>query len=199
MNRRKFLLLSDAAAFPLSAAAQPANIPRVGLLMLGAPIRVVFVREFREGLREVIYDEGRNITLEMRNPNGSPALLASYASELVARKDDVIVGLHTPSVAAAKTATTTIPIVMCPRPMIGTGFVESFARPGGNITGMTTPTADLAGKNFELIREAVQAAPRVGVLGNALDPFHKPFLAYVASAARMLNFEIKVVLVQGRQ
>jgi len=62
---------------------------------------------------------------------------------------------------------------------------------------MTTPTADLAGKNFELIREAVPAARRVGVLGNALDPFHKPFLAYVASAARTLNFEIKVILVQG--
>lgn len=198
MNRRRFLLLSGAAAFPLSAAAQPGKIPRVGMLMLGTPDPSRFVREFREGLRELNYDEGRNITLEIRNANGSPALLASYASELVALKVDVIVSFQTPAVAAAKAATTTIPIVMCPAAdPIGRGFVESFARPGGNITGMTTPTADLAGKNFELIREAVPTAHRVAVLGNALDPFHKPFLAYVASAARTLNFEIKVALVQG--
>lgn len=198
MNRRRFLLLSGAAALPLSATAQPRKIPRVGLLMLGTPDPSRFVREFREALRELNYDEGRSITLEIRNASGAHARLASYASELAALKVDVIVGFQTPAVAAAKAATTTIPIVMCPAAdPIGTGFVKSFARPGGNITGMTTLTADLAGKNLELIREAVPAARRVGVLGNALDPFHKPFLAHVASAAPMLNFELKVVLVQG--
>jgi putative ABC transport system substrate-binding protein len=101
-------------------------------------------------------------------------------------------------VVAAKEATIEIPIVMCPAAdPIGTGLVASFARPGGNITGMITATAELAGKNLDLIREALPAVRRVGVLGNALDPFHKPFLEYVASAARALGFEIKIVLAHG--
>jgi putative ABC transport system substrate-binding protein len=199
LRRREFvMLLSGAAAFPLAAAAQPGRMTRIGALMLGTPDPGLFLREFSEGLRELGYVEGRNITLELRNAKGSAALLTSLARELVTLKVDIIVGFQTPSVAAAKEATTEIPIVMCPAAdPIGTGFVGSFARSGGNITGMTTATAELAGKNLDLIREALPAVRRVGVLGNALDPFHKPFLEHVASAARTLNFEIKIILAQG--
>jgi putative ABC transport system substrate-binding protein len=192
------MLLSGAAAFPLAAAAQPARMPRVGVLMLGNPDPGLFLREMREGLRESGYVEGRNITLELRNANGSAVALKSLARELVALKVDAIMGFQTPAVVAAKEATTEIPIVMCPAAdPIGTGLVVSYARPGGNITGMTTATAELAGKNLDLIREALPAVRRVGVIGNAIDPFHKPFLEYVASAARALNFETKIVLAQG--
>jgi putative ABC transport system substrate-binding protein len=199
MRRREFLvLLSGAAAFPLAARAQPGKTARVAVLMLGDPDPSLFLRKLSEGLRELGYVEGQNITLELRNANGSTATLRSLARELVTLKVDAIVGFQTPSVVAAKEATTGIPIIMCPAAdPIGTGLVASFARPGGNITGMTTATAELAGKNLDLIREALPAVRRVGVIGNALDPFHKPFLEYVASAARALNFEIKIVLAQG--
>jgi len=136
MNRREFLLLSGAAAFPLSAAAQPGKMPRVGMLMLGSPEPSRFLREFREGLRDLNYEEGRNITLELRNAKGSPTQLASHARELVALKVDVIVGFQTPSVTAAKAATTTIPIVMCPAAdPIATGFVEALRVRAGTSRG----------------------------------------------------------------
>jgi putative ABC transport system substrate-binding protein len=197
MTRREFvMLLSGSAALPLAAAAQPGKMARVGVLMLSNPDPAFFLREFREGLREVGYVEGRNITLELRM--GSAGMLTSLARDLAALKVDVIVGYQTPSVVAAKEATTDIPIVMCPAAdPIGTGLVASFARPGGNITGMTTATAELAGKNLELVRETLPAVRRVGVIGNALDPFHKPFLEHVTSAARALDFEIRIKLAQG--
>jgi putative ABC transport system substrate-binding protein len=199
MRRREFLmLLSGAAAFPLTARAQPGKTARVGVLMLGNPDPGLFLRELGEGLRESGYVEGQNITLELRNAKGSTTALKTLARELVALKVDVIVGFQTPAVVAAKEATTEIPIVMCPAAdPIGTGLVASFARPGGNITGMTTATAELAGKNLDLIREALPAVRRVGVIGNALDPFNKPFLEYVAGAARALRFETKIVLSRG--
>ena len=190
MRRREFLmLLSGAAAFPLVVRARPGKLARVGVLMLGNPDPSLFLREFSEGLRELAYVEGQNITLELRDAKGSTVPLKSLARELVALRVDAIVGFQTPAVVAAKEATTEIPIVMCPAAdPIGTGLVASFARPGGNITGMTTATAELAGKNLDLIREGLPAVRRVGVVGNALDPFHKPFLEYVASAARALGF-----------
>src|SRR6185436_4341322 len=144
------------------------------------------------------YEDGRNIALELRNANGSAAQLNALARELATLPVDVIVGFQTVGTAAAKAAPTQIPIVMCPaQNPIELGFVQSFARPGGNITGMTTATDVLAGKNFELIREVFPAASRIGVIGNATDPFHKPFLAQVTVAARALNFELATALSQG--
>jgi putative ABC transport system substrate-binding protein len=198
MNRREVLMLLSAAAFPLAASAQPGRMPRVGLLMLGNPDPSVFLREVTTGLREVGYEDGRNIVLEPRNAKGSAEQLGSLARELATLPVDVIVAFQTPVVAAAKAATAQTPIVMCPaQDPVELGFVQSFARPGGNITGVTTATGELAGKNFELIRELLPAVSRVGVVGNAADPFHKPFLASVEAAARSLNFELKIVLSQG--
>jgi len=200
MHRREFItLLGGAAAlFPLAVSAQPGRIPRVGLLMLGLPDPGLFLREVTAGLRELGYADGRNIRLEPRNANGSSAQLSALARELAALPVDVIVAFQTPVVAAAKAATTTVPIVMCPaQEPIELGFVQSFARPGGNITGMTTATAALAAKNFELIREVLPSARRVGVVGNGADPFHKPFLAHVEAGARALNFELTISLSHG--
>jgi putative ABC transport system substrate-binding protein len=199
VRRREFIAaLGGALALPLAASAQPGRMPRVGLLMLGNPDPGLFLREITAGLRELGYEDGRNIKLELRNASGLAAQLNAHARELAALPADVIVAFQTPVVAAAKAATTQVPIVMCPaQDPIELGFVQSFARPGGNITGMTTATAELAAKNFELIREVLPAVRRVGVVGNTPDPFHKPFLAQVEAAARTLNFELKIALSQG--
>jgi putative ABC transport system substrate-binding protein len=196
MKRRDLLVLGAAAAiWPRAVGAQAISAPRIGVLMLGNPDPGVFLRELREALRALGYVEGRNLALELRNANGSLESLNVLARELVALKVDAIVGFQTPSVVAAKAATTEIPIVMCPAAdPIGTGLVASFARPGGNITGVTTATLETAGKNLELIREALPAVRRVGLLGNAIDPFHKPFVDYVTKAAQSLDFEIKTAL-----
>jgi putative ABC transport system substrate-binding protein len=166
--------------------------------MLGNPDPSVFLREVTAGLRELGYEDGRNIVLEQRNAKGSAAQLGSLTRELAALPVDVIVAFQTPVVAAAKAATTQTPIVMCPaQNPIALGFVQSIARPGGNITGMTTATDEIAAKNLELIREVFPAVRRVGVIGNAADPFHKPFLASIEAAARTLKFELKIALSQG--
>lgn len=166
--------------------------------MLGNPDPGVFLREFKEALRALGYVEGQNVTLELRNAAGSLDNLKKLAQELVALKVDVIVGFQTPAVVAAKNATSTIPIVMCPAAdPIRTGLVASFSRPGGNVTGVTTATAEVAAKNLEYIREILPAVRKVGVLGNANDPFHKPFVSDVANAGQKLGLEIKTALARG--
>src|ERR1700743_3385388 len=115
MRRRQFIAaLGSAAVFPLAASAQTARMPRVGILMLGNPDPAVFLREVTTGLRELGYEDGRNIVLEQRNAQGSAAQLGSLARELTTLPVDVIVAFQTPVVTAAKAATTQIPIVMCP-------------------------------------------------------------------------------------
>jgi putative ABC transport system substrate-binding protein len=199
MKRRTFLgVLGRATAWPLAGRAQPGRLPRVGLLMLGSPDPGLFLRELTAGLHELGYEDGHNIVLELRNAKGSAAQLGSLTRELAALPVDVIVAFQTPVVAAAKAATTQTPIVMCPaQNPIALGFVQSIARPGGNITGMTTATDEITAKNLELIREVLPAVRRIGVIGNAADPFHKPFLTSVEAAARTLNFELKIALSQG--
>jgi putative tryptophan/tyrosine transport system substrate-binding protein len=198
MNRRDFINVfagSLAATLPLSARAQDSARPVVGVLMLGNPDPAFFLHELGQGLHELRYMEGQNITLELRNAHGSMASLKSLARELVELKVDVIVGFQTPSVVAAKEATTEIPIVMCPaQEPVEMGFVASYARPGGNITGMTTATAEITGKNLDLIREALPAVRRLAAVGNTIDPFHKPFLESVQAAAPKLGFQLRTVL-----
>jgi putative ABC transport system substrate-binding protein len=200
MRRREFITLVSGAmvAWPLTAVAQQGKLPRIGVLMLGNPDPAFFLSTFREELRKLGYIEGQNVTVELRSASGLSERLPSLARELVDLNVDVIVGYQTPCVAAAKQATTKIPIVMSPSAdPIGSGFVASFARPGGNITGMASATVEMAGKNLELIREVLPAVRRVGALGNATDPFHKAFFEGILSAARALDFEIKPILVQG--
>lgn len=199
MLRRRFLAgLAGAGALPLLARAQSGKTPRIGVLMLGNPDPAQFLATFREALRALGYVEGRNIELEPRSANGSSERLASLAGELVDMKVDVIVGYQSPCVAAAKKATSQIPIVMSPAAdPLGTGFVASIARPGGNVTGIASGTAEYAGKNLDLIRVALPAVRKVGVLGNSIDPFHVSFLNSVTAAAKKLGLEIKSVAVNG--
>jgi putative ABC transport system substrate-binding protein len=123
------------------------------------------------------------------------ALLPEKAAELVQLKVDVIVTSLTPTAEAAKRATRDIPIVMAAAgDPVATGLVDSLARPGGNVTGVATASAEFAGKSIDLIREAIPAARRIAVLANEADPFSRPFLAHIYQGALPLGMEVETVL-----
>jgi putative ABC transport system substrate-binding protein len=202
MKRRAFISLLAVwpAVRSFAASAQTGRMQRIGILMLGNPDPTPFLREFGDAMRSMGYAEGANLALELRNANGQPDRLPTLARELVASNVDVIVGFQTPAVVAAKAATSEIPIVMCPaQEPVEMGFVESFARPGRNITGVTTATAEIAAKNLDLIREALPSVRRLAAIGNAVDPFHKAFLESIKAAAPRLGFELNTMLVSAAE
>src|SRR5438067_9398032 len=158
MKRREFItLLGGAAAWPLAARAQQSKVARIGALYIGLADAQSFKNEFREGLRELGYVEGQNIAFEFRSAEGKLDHLPGLASELVRLKVDVIVALYVPCALAAKQATTEIPIVIVAAEPVETGIVASWARPGGNITGVSLMSAALVGKCVELFRDMLSA------------------------------------------
>jgi putative ABC transport system substrate-binding protein len=196
MRRRVFIALFGAAAagLPFAAHAQQ-KVPRIGILMTSGPD---LLGPFREAFRELGYIEGQTIQFELREGRGRLDLLSGMAEELVRGNVDVIVASQTPAAIAAKNATRSIPIVMgAAGDPIATGLVTSLARPEGNVTGLSATSAELAAKNLELIREILPRAHRVGVVGNATDPFAKPFLEQIHRGALGMRFEIHDVLVRA--
>jgi putative tryptophan/tyrosine transport system substrate-binding protein len=183
MKRRAFISLlgTAAAVWPLAGRAQqPAKLPTVGALVLGSTDPEQFWRDFRQGLRDLGYVEGQNIRFEFRSAQGQANRVPELAAELVRLKVDVIVTWFTPPTQAAKQATHEIPIVMADTgDPIGTGLVASLPRPGGNVTGIASVSAELAGKSVQLIRDMLPSARRVAALANATDPFAKPFLEQI--------------------
>ena len=194
-TRRELLVALGALAVPLAGAAQQARVPRLGVLMFSD--LEPSLSFFREALRNLGYIEGKNILIEVRSADGKADLLPGKAAELIRLKVDVIFANQTPAAHAAKKAASTIPIVISAGDPVGTGLVASLARPGGNITGMSATTAELAAKTLELIREIHPAGRSVGVLANATDPFTKPFLEQIHSAGRVLSIEVLPVMVRG--
>jgi len=194
MNRRGALLaLLALLAAPLAGAQQNKG-PRIGVLAVGNPES--FFGQFVDGLRDRGHIVGKNIFLELRSAEGKLNLLSGLAAELARLKVDVIVANQTPAAKAAKEATTEIPIVMAPAgDPVGTGLVASLARPGGNVSGLSSATAEIAEKSLEIIRELLPSARRVAVLANAPDAFTKPFLEQIQIAARALGIEIQVIMV----
>ncbi|HJQ58288.1 MAG TPA: ABC transporter substrate-binding protein, partial [Vineibacter sp.] len=171
MRRRHALSLLLGAVAGVSPAATWAQTrtPRLGILFVGNP--EPHLRQFRDGLRQLGYVDGRTVQLDVRTAEGQLDRLPVLAAEFVARKVDVIVAFQTPAVTAAKGATSDIPIVMASAgDPVATGLVASLARPGGNITGMSSTSAELGGKLMELVREMLPPARRVAVLANATDP-----------------------------
>jgi putative tryptophan/tyrosine transport system substrate-binding protein len=154
MRRRDIfgLLGGLTTAWALPASAQQPRVTTIGVLVRGAPGWQQFWRLFREALRELGYVEGKNIHLELRTDQGEIRRLPELAAELVALKVDVIVAWFTPAAVAAKQVTREIPIVcaIC-GDLVGTGLVESLARPGGNVTGSSSLNAQLSAKFIELI------------------------------------------------
>jgi putative ABC transport system substrate-binding protein len=187
MRRRNFIaLLGGAAAWPLAARAQQQAVPVIGLLGTeSADLYADRLRVFRQGLRETGYVEGRNVAIEYRWAEGHydrfPALLA----DLVSRKVAVIAAFAgTPPALAAKDATTTIPIVFAlAGDPIALGLVASLARPGGNITGVSSLAVELGPKQLEVVRELVPTARVIALLVNPDNPANANPLARAVEAA----------------
>jgi putative tryptophan/tyrosine transport system substrate-binding protein len=161
------VLAGVAAGLPVGAQQAP-RIPRIGYLSGATPATGAhLVEAFKQGLRELGYVEGKTIVLEARYSEARSERLPELARELVSRKVDVIVAGNDVVTAAVKRETSTIPIVMANSfDPVGTGFVASLARPGGNITGLSNISSELSGKRLELLRETVPGLSRVAVLWN---------------------------------
>ena len=194
--KRVILLVCSVMAFAFPAAAQilrHTTMPRIGVLMVGeASPPSPNVEAFRRGLRDLGYVEGENIALEFRYANGRLDDLPGLASELVRIPVDIIVTATSPAVIAARAATSSIPIVFAvsgnPQRI---GFVSSYARPGGNITGLTNMADDLSAKRVELLRELVGKASRIAVLWNPNVGDMQSRMKEVQLATRRLNVEIQ--------
>jgi ABC-type uncharacterized transport system substrate-binding protein len=185
------LTLSLALA-PLAAEAQAGKVFRVGALGSGSP------ELLRQGLRESGYVEGLNLAIESRDAEGKTERFGELAAELVRLKVDVIVASNPAATFAAKRATTSIPIVMVNTPdPVQLGLVVSLGRPGGNITGTTTLSADLSIKQLELLKEAVPRVVRIAVLSVPSNPWHPLALKGAEVAARSLAVQLQIVAVRG--
>jgi ABC-type uncharacterized transport system substrate-binding protein len=195
MRRREFITLPGgaAAAWPLAAhAQQPAKLPIIGFMgestLAG---QQQWVAAFVHRLRELSWIEGRNVAIEYRWAEGRNERFVGIIAELVRLKVDVIVTQGTPAVLAAKQATSAIPIVfaIAGNP-VANGLVATLARPGGNVTGLSNQTADLAGKRLELLREVVPYLRRVAIMANVDNPSVALDIGEVLAAARALGLEV---------
>jgi putative ABC transport system substrate-binding protein len=202
MKRREFIAIlgGAAATWPLAARAQQANMRTIGVLVRAAAGWQRFWKLFPEALRELGYVEKQNVRFEFRSDDGQMSRLPQLAAELARSRVDVIVPWFTPAAVAAKQATSEIPIVcaLC-GDMVGTGLVESLARPGGNVTGISGLTPELAVKTVELIREILPSAHRVAVLANAPDPFSKQFLKQVQSAGEANGTMVDPIMIHAAE
>jgi putative tryptophan/tyrosine transport system substrate-binding protein len=202
IRRRDFIsLLGGAAgAWPLAARAQqPARFPRIGILWPN-PVTASghFVDAFRQGLGELGYIEGRNMTIEFRTAEGTVERLPDLAAELVRLPVEVILTATSPTIRAAQQATRTIPIVMGnSQDPVSEGFVASLARPGGNITGLTLFSPDIAAKRLQLVKEVAPTPTRVAILWYADDPALALALREMRAAAQMLQLEFRSLGVRG--
>jgi putative ABC transport system substrate-binding protein len=183
---------------PLFAQAQEASqTHRIGVLMYdGAPPGLL--EAFREGLQDLGYVEGKNITIEMRDAAGKNEQLGALADELLGLDVAVILAVNTPAAQAAKKATATIPIVITRvADPVKSGLVSSLARPGGNVTGSSVMHTDLSAKRIELLREILPGLSRVVVLSNADNPGHTPQVAEMERASSELGLEFLSLPVRG--
>ena len=201
IRRREFITLlgSAAAAWPLTARAQQAKPPRIGILW-PSPLSSSghFVDAFRQGLHELGYVEGENMTVEFRSAEGQMERLPDLAAELVHLPVNVIQAATSPTIRAAQQATGTIPIIMGnSQDPVREGFVASLARPGGNITGQTLFSPDLAAKRLQLLKDLVPTLSRVAVLWKMDDPALTLSLRETMIAAQTLRIEFLSLGLRG--
>jgi putative ABC transport system substrate-binding protein len=194
MRRREFIRLVGgiAAAWPLGVHAE-SKIPRVGFMGNStAALEANLVDAFREGLRELGYEEGRNIVIEYRWADGKYERFSALIAELIAAKVDVIVTAGTPAALAVKKATTTVPVVMVAvGDPVGTGLVPSLARPDGNLTGLSSVAPDLEGKRLELLHEVVPKLSHVAVFFNSLNPFHVVSIGQAHASSQAMGIKLQ--------
>jgi putative ABC transport system substrate-binding protein len=202
LNRRQFLrsslavagfgLLSGCGTVPMPWQ-QVARVPRVGLLLPGAQAGAAAnVAAFKDGLRDVGYVDGQNIVVESRFAEGSADRLAELATELVRLPVDALAASTTPAIQAVMRATSTVPIVMMSSgDPIGAKLVASLARPGANVTGVTTMATELSGKRLELLKAAVPGATRAAAIWNTADDGMNAEYGETVVAARALGLELQ--------
>jgi len=191
-----FALALSILAAPFAAhAQQPAKVPRVGYLsVLSFTDNPHDLEAFRQGLRELGYVEGQNIAIEYRFGEGRPERLPALAAELVRLKVDVIVTAAPAAPEAAKQATNTVPIVFAVvGDPVAVGLVASVARPGGNITGLSSIASEVVGKQLELLKEVAPKVSRVAVLQNPSNYSHPPTLRQAEGAARALGVQLHIL------
>jgi len=204
IRRREFisLLAGATAAWPLAVRAQQLGKLRT-IGFLGQSTRSAgseWVAAFVQRLREHGWIEGRTVTIEYRWAEGREERFAQGAAELVRLKVDVIVTSGTQSVMACQQATSVIPIVFATAgDPVNNGLVASLARPGGNVTGLATLAADLAGKRLELLREVVPNLRRLAIMGNVGNPFIVLELREVQAVAGTLGLEVLPFEIRGAQ
>src|SRR5215831_13630812 len=177
----------------IAEAQQPKKVSRIGFLNFSSlSIIPARIEALRQGLRELGYVEGKNIVIEYRWAEGKPDRLPALAAELARLNVEVIVTGGSTSTGTAKEVTTTIPIVMAQvDDPVGSGFVASLARPGGNITGLSTLAPEISGKQLELLKEIVPKLSRVAVFGNSTRPEHTQALREINVAASAFGVQVQ--------
>jgi len=194
MRRREFvvtLIGCAAAVWPFAARAQQAKVATIGLLGTGsAAAQSQWTAAFVQRMRDLGWVDGRNLTIEYRWAEGRSERFAEFAAEFVRLKVDVILTHNTPPVIAAKQATSVIPIVFATAAdPVDTGLVASLARPGSNVTGLSSQTTDLASKRIELLREVVPGLRQLAFLSQPDNPYVVFDMRQAESAARRLGLE----------
>jgi putative ABC transport system substrate-binding protein len=198
LRRREFIALLGgvAAAWPLTVRAQqPAKLPTIGYLGANTPaFGSQNTAAFLQRLRELGWNEGRNIAIEVRWAEGRNERSAEIAAEFVRLKVDVIVTHGNATVTAVKQATSVIPIVFATAgDPVGTRLVASLARPGGNVTGLSLQQTDLAGKRLELLREVVPGLRRLAIMANGGNPAAALEIGEVQVAARTFALDVAAI------
>jgi putative tryptophan/tyrosine transport system substrate-binding protein len=174
------------------SAQQPTKVPRIGFLA-ASPLSAIAARieAFRQGLSKLGYVEGKNIIIEWRSAEGKSDRAPALAAELVRLNVDVIVTGGPMDTRAAKEATSRIPIIMTwDQDPVGSGFVASLARPGGNVTGLSILAPEISGKQLELLKEIVPRLSRVAFLGNSAEPGNAQALRETETAARAFGVQL---------
>jgi ABC-type uncharacterized transport system substrate-binding protein len=177
-----------------AVAQQLKRVPRIGYLANSPLVYPGRIEAFRQGLRDLGYTEGRNIVIEWRYNQGNPDRIPALAAELVRLKVDVIVTTGALRTRAAKAATKTIPIIMAQEiDPIGSGFVASLARPGGNVTGLSSLSVEISGKRLELVKEIIPRVSRVAIFGSSTVPGTAQQLREMESAAKSLGVKLNFI------
>ena len=200
--RRRVLAVAVATvlfASALGAQAQRGGaLPRIGVLLTTSLDGTPAALGFRDGLRELGYVEGQNVAIEWREAEGQASRFPAFAAELVRLNADVIVAAVNPAIEAARTATKTIPIVMVnPSDPVGTGFIRSLARPGGNVTGLTYRTPEAVPKRLQLLKETIPGLSRVAVLWDATEPVRRRQVEEAERAAPKVGVHLQVLEVRS--
>jgi putative ABC transport system substrate-binding protein len=180
-----------------SAEAQQARLPPIGYLTFrSSPSEQDQL--FKQALAELGWVDGQNCIVEWRGSSGSLQNVSAAAAELVRLKVDVIVASSTPVIQGTKNTTTSIPIVMSgAADPVGIGFVASLARPGGNITGLSLQSPELAGKRLQLLKDIAPKLSRVAFLAYRPDPAHRLFVKEATDAAAVMNIQVQPLVVEN--